>query len=243
MFGCGGTPSTIAIGTSDYGNLNIKYEGFKNELWTYKGDPWSGTLETPMSYRMSSKRKKIFSERGYNPETISKITTFIDGKKNGPEYVYNVWSQVVYGGNYKNNWKEGVWKDYWDKEEEDGGKDNPPNLKKEETYKDNKLDGLQKNYNEDGQLRSSRNWEDGIVQGLVKLYYENGQLEEVGRIRSDEIGREYHIGLWKTYHENGQLKSEGNYSEKHADVRYKLGIWKYYNKDGSLEKKEEVKIW
>ena len=226
MFGCGGTPSTIVIGTSDYGNINIKTAGGKNYFWTYKGDPYSGTIETHFD-----KDNKVFIKRGYTA-TIHTITTYKDGEKNGPYVEYNMNSQVVEEGNYNNNSKkDGVWKEYWQIKDEgmDGRSyvivDNPNNLKYEGTYEDNSVvEGSSKHYYKSGKLEQESSPGD-----IVKRYYENGQLESVGR---NSLG--VNKGLWKTYHENGQLKDEGNYRES-SGIKIADDIWKFYNKDGSLE--------
>ena len=218
MFGCVGTPSTIVYGTSDYGNL--RKSSRKSDPWTYKGDPYSGTIE----YHFD-KDNKEYIKRGYTA-TKSRITTFKDGKKNGPYVEYNINSQVVEEGNYNNNSKDGVWKEYWQiKDEGYAIIDNPNNLKYEITYKnDSVVEGSSKHYYKSGKLE-----QEFLLGDILKTYYENGQLKSVGR----QI-KLFEYGLWKTYHENGQLKEEGNYREDDYR-RVPDDIWKSYNKDGSLE--------
>ena len=50
-------------------------------------------------------------------------------------------------------------------------------LKEEGAWKDGKIDGLWKGWDENGQLKWERNYKDGKRDGLWKRWYEDGQIE------------------------------------------------------------------
>ena len=78
----------------------------------------------------------------------------------------------------------------------------------ERNYKDGKLDGLFKEWYENGKLDMKGNYKDGIKDGLWKKWYENGQLVFEMNYKDDKED-----GLQRLWYENGQLKSEGNYKD------------------------------
>ena len=51
-------------------------------------------------------------------------------------------------------------------------------LKEETTYKDGKIDKLDRSWNENGQLRVECTYKDNKKDGLCKHWYDNGQLKE-----------------------------------------------------------------
>ena len=81
-------------------------------------------------------------------------------------------------------------------------------LKEEGNYKDGERDGLQRHWYENGQLKYEGNFKDGKGDGLEKLWYENGQLRYEGNIKDGELD-----GLFKEWYENGQLKYEGAWKD------------------------------
>tara|TARA_Y100000739_G_scaffold52607_1_gene42017 strand:+ start:482 stop:1387 length:906 start_codon:yes stop_codon:yes gene_type:complete len=98
-------------------------------------------------------------------------------------------------------------------------------LKRENSYKDGKPNGLCREWNEDGQLLLLGYKKDGKFEGLQEIWNENGQLE----LETNYKNGVYH-GLLKWWHENGQLKMEANYIEgKLAD-----GVSKTWYDNGQL---------
>ena len=80
----------------------------------------------------------------------------------------------------------------------------------------------QKEYYDDGQLKSVGNIVNGVKEGLWKEYYEYGPIKSYGNFSNGEKN-----GEWKEYHENGQLKSIGNFTEDKLNGEYKM----YYNNE------------
>lgn len=80
-------------------------------------------------------------------------------------------------------------------------------------YRNGKPEGVHRQYNEEGEVISSKIYKDGIVlfEGIV-----------------DEQGRKQ--GPWKMYYTTGNLKAEGSYKDN-----LKVGKWLYYYMDGRVE--------
>ena len=101
-------------------------------------------------------------------------------------------------------------------------------LKLELNYKEDKRNGLCKEYYEDGQLKLEYNYKEDKLAGLDKGFYKNGQLEYEHNYKEDKLD-----GLCKNYSEDGKLAFE-NYFEN--DIRYFGKDYKYF-----IENNEEVK--
>lgn len=80
---------------------------------------------------------------------------------------------------------------------------------KELSYKNDKLDGLSKEYHKNGNLYLETEWKDDIRHGITKQYYPSGKLYSETRYDSGRI-----TGILKRYHKDGKLK---------AEVPYRLG--------------------
>ncbi len=91
--------------------------------------------------------------------------------------------------------------------------------------------GVDRLYDENGQLWMADNYKDGKREGVSKFYYENGQLESIVFYRNDK--RE---GKGKFYDENGQLESEDNYKNGKKE-----GLAKLYYENGQLMIEENYK--
>ncbi len=67
-------------------------------------------------------------------------------------------------------------------------------------YKEGKLNGIQKDWYENGQLRCEFNYKEGKEEGIQKEWYENGQLWY-----EDNYKEGKQDGIQKSWYENGQL--------------------------------------
>lgn len=74
----------------------------------------------------------------------------------------------------------------------------------ERTYKDGKLNGLEKTY-VDGKLISEGNYKNNQLDGLTKEYYENGNVATETYFKEGKVD-----GLAKAYYKNGTLKMQAN---------------------------------
>jgi antitoxin component YwqK of YwqJK toxin-antitoxin module len=99
------------------------------------------------------------------------------------------------------------------------------NINKKCMCKDDKINGKNKEYYENGKLKIDSNYKDGKIDGEYKLYYENGKLEMDSNYKDGKIN-----GKNKEYYENGKLKIDSNYKDGKIDGEYKL-----YYENGNLE--------
>ncbi|MEN8224812.1 MAG: toxin-antitoxin system YwqK family antitoxin [Bacteroidota bacterium] len=86
-------------------------------------------------------------------------------------------------------------------------------VKIQATYKDDKPEGVWREYNEEGDIESSYLYKNGIIVG-------EGIITEQGE----------RDGAWKEYYDDGIIKGEGSY-----DHDTKTGPWTYYHRNGELE--------
>ena len=73
-------------------------------------------------------------------------------------------------------------------------------------FKNDKREGLAKDYYESGTLKEEFNYINGKVEGLDKVYYKSGALKAEGNYKDNEKE-----GLWKEYDESGALEKEEIY--------------------------------
>jgi len=86
-------------------------------------------------------------------------------------------------------------------------------VKIQATYKDDKPEGIWREYSEEGEIEKSYIFKNGVVIG-------EGIVTEMG----------VKDGFWKEYYVNGQLKAEGDYKNDR-----RVGEWKYFHRNGKLE--------
>ena len=87
----------------------------------------------------------------------------------------------------------------------------------ETPYKNGKIEGVEKEYDENGNLWRETPYKNGKFDGVAKVYYENGKLMGEIPFKNDEIE-----GIGKMYDTNGNLRLEApNLNNKvHGDVKY-----------------------
>jgi uncharacterized protein len=101
-------------------------------------------------------------------------------------------------------------------------------LKTQESYKDNKLEGIQKRYAENGSLLNIINYKNDTISGLCEGY-QNGILDYTYHYENGEKN-----GPYETYYSDGKLKSEGFYTDG------EFGGYSYnYYKDGTISSREK----
>lgn len=103
-------------------------------------------------------------------------------------------------------------------------------LKQEFFIKDNVSDGLEKEYDERGNLIAEQIWRNGKKEGISTYYYEDGSKEEIPYVN------DVHNGLSKLYHPNGQLAAESYVIDGVQE-----GLMKNYYPDGALMAEGYVK--
>jgi antitoxin component YwqK of YwqJK toxin-antitoxin module len=98
------------------------------------------------------------------------------------------------------------------------------NLRGESTYRVGRLEGPKKWYYENGNLWGESTYKEGKIEGSYKEYYENGNLRIESTYKEGKIE-----GSYKEYYENGNLRIESTYKEGKIEGSYK----KYYE-NGNL---------
>lgn len=107
-------------------------------------------------------------------ELLSGVGTYLDGKKIGRwiEYHQGLKGEFVETGNYnKSGRKQGFWKSTMERKNYQAA-----------IYEDGVLNGLFKQYHDNGKLKYETNFEKGLAIGDFVRYYEDGNMEEKGKM-------------------------------------------------------------
>ncbi len=97
----------------------------------------------------------------------------------------------------------------------------------EESYRDDKLEGMSKRYGKDGGVVEQKCWKNEQPDGEWLLFYENGKL----RLQGFYLGGKLE-GVLKTYSPEGKLRTQGVYKDNRKE-----GEWEYYDWEGRLVRK------
>lgn len=179
-----------------------------------------------------------FHENGIN----KLVGGYVDGKKNGIFKEYDKNGKLIAIYKYEDDLLSESSKDVDVLEERKtyypGAK-----VKTTATYRDGKLQGFLKEFDENGNLISSSKYDqdvklaEGLIdslareQGLWKFYYETGELKAEGKYLDGKK-----IDDWKYYFRNGQLEQTGNYKRDIPN-----GKWIWYHENGKLHREEVYK--
>lgn len=98
-------------------------------------------------------------------------------------------------------------------------------------YKDGELDGLTEFFNEKGKLKESRNYKDGKQVGLTELFNEKGKLTQRGNWKNGKPE-----GLFEWFDENGKLSSRGNFIDGEKE-----GLFEWFDEKGKLTQSGNLK--
>jgi len=146
-------------------------------------------------------------------------------------------------GYYKNNIKTGDWKFYSENQK----------IKQTGKFNNNGLQiGEWKWFYENGNIQKTENFKSGILEGLNEEFDENGNIICKGHYEEgNEDGFWFFVtnnyrqegtfsygrrnGIWKQFYDNGQLKFEGNYIDDYPDGKHI-----YYWENG---KRKEERIY
>ncbi len=104
-------------------------------------------------------------------------------------------------------------------------------LRVEANYKDGKLDGVYKEWYDNGQLRVEANYKDGNRDGVYKQWHDNGQLRVEANYKDGELD-----GVSKQWYDNGQLRVDENYKDGKLD-----GVSKQWYDNGQLRVEQNYK--
>ena len=101
----------------------------------------------------------------------------------------------------------------------------------EQNWKNDKLDGLERGWLENGQLLFERNWKDNRRNGIYRGWRENGNLRSEQNWKDDKLD-----GLAREWWKNGNLRNEQNYKDDKLD-----GLAREWWKNGELRNEQNWK--
>lgn len=115
-----------------------------------------------------------------------------------------------------------------------------------ETYVDGVLEGPKIWYSYNGNVVLEESYKDNKVEGEQRAYYEDGKLKSIVVYKNDKIislesfakdGKVLYksdlskgTGIWKYFWENGQILEEGKYKNWKKD-----GVWVKYRENGEVD--------
>jgi antitoxin component YwqK of YwqJK toxin-antitoxin module len=187
--------------------------------------------------------------------------------KQGRWYLFYDNGNVKVEGIYKDDKKNGYFKEYTENGDLISVTKFINNVKQEDAEEITKLD-VENEYYPDGKLKASGTYRNGIPEGIRREYNQEGEIERSfifknGYVIGEGIVKENGTkeGHWKEFYSNGILRSEGEYKDgkpigewkyfypdskqeqigKYSSTGKKTGIWKWYFENGQLMTEEEYK--
>ncbi|MCE2573442.1 toxin-antitoxin system YwqK family antitoxin [Motilimonas eburnea] len=178
----------------------------------------------------------------------------LQGNRHGQWLFYDQEGRVEQQGHYVDGEKHGTWLSF------EQGRE-----KTLKTYQYSVLEGIYKEYHENGQVYIETTMHQGYADGPYKFYHSNGQVAEAGtfisgnkqgefiqyyengQIRGKSEYRDgYYNGDFISYYENGKIRSQGAYkinvvrtldNSVAAGGQNHEGVWTYYYDNGQLRRK------
>lgn len=193
----------------------VDFEGNRNGMWKEFYDDYSLHSE---GFYVHGLKNGIFKEYDHQGN-IRSITKY----ENGVEIdVKNEVSPLKYRRDYYQNGQ----------------------MKSEVTYRDGKMEGIRRDFDENGNVVKSYVYSNGILvsegilldsglkEGFWKEYYSDGKLKSEGSYESDNK-----VGTWKYYYKNQVVEQTGNYNKK-GQLH---GKWFWYYPDSKIMREENYK--
>ena len=175
-------------------------------------------------------------KKGYvvSREKINRLDS--EERKQGLWKFFHQNGLVHFEGTYRNDLKNGYFKDY-----DEAGKliatSKWVDGEKQEDVVELVRLKVEKEYYQDGSVKIVQSYRNGVPQGIRREYAEDGTITagyifDIGKIVGQGIVKEDGLkdGAWKEFYRNGTLKAEGSYNNG-----VKAGRWKYYHKNGNIE--------
>ena len=176
-------------------------EGKKHGYWKTFYDDWSIQTECYYRHGLRDGFYKEYDEKG----NLKKITKFVNDVE---QVVSSDMKPLVVQHEYYPNGR----------------------IKREASFRDNKREGVWRDFDEEGNVVNSQTYQNGVLvgQGIVdtdgkrrgkyKEFYSDSTLRAEG-LFVDGL----RTGEWKFFYHNGQIQEIGNYKEGEPD-----GIWTWY---------------
>ncbi|HMP28403.1 MAG TPA: hypothetical protein PKD85_02315 [Saprospiraceae bacterium] len=144
--------------------------------------------------------KKIKRIRKYYKDIMTKEIHFKDGKFDGLYKIFHESGAPIAEGIYKDNKKEGLWKNWEVEKKKEWGVDESDDVHLYETYFHNgKKEGIRKEY-VDGVLTGETTFKNGYKDGIDRVY-NNGKLK---RETTYKNGKKH--GIRRVWHEDGTIR-------------------------------------
>ena len=163
--------------------------------------------------------------------------------KQGRWYIFYDNGNVKVEGIYKDDKKEGYFKEYAENGDLVSVWKYINDVKQEDAEEVTKVD-VQNEYYPDGKLKASGTYRNGIPEGIRREYSKEGEIERSfiyrnGYVIGEGIVKEDGAkeGHWKEYYNDGTLRSEGDYKEGKP-----VGEWKYFYPGGTEEQSGKYSI-
>lgn len=156
--------------------------------------------------------------------------------RQGKWYTFFTNGNVKEEGIYKDDKKNGYFKEYTENGDLVSVTKYVMDVKQEDAEEITKLD-VQNEYYPDGKLKASGTYRNGVPEGIRREYTETGEIKNSfiyknGYVIGEGIVKEDGVkdGHWKEFYTNGVLQAEGDYKEGKP-----IGEWKYYYPEAQLE--------
>ena len=239
----------VALILSSFISISMAQNPLITDTVYYRYDHSIGTKELSNYYKIYKQLKEdsVLIEEYYRFTTPHQLkaryTETKDGKKNGPFSSFTKSGMAEEEGIYRNNEREGIWlfyrKGQWQRKVPyRNGKQHGIAVyfvdHKELyqwTWKDDRSDGYNVSYHDNGNLRYKGTYSEGKRIGVSTYFFESGGKQ----ISSNYVDGTLD-GSYEYYHENGQLRNNGQYQNG-----LKVDEWVWFREDGSLSSSEFYK--
>jgi len=141
---------------------------------------------------------------------------FRESLVDGAHHVYDQHGQIREQGQYKNGYKDGIWKNW----NHDGV------LVRQISYDEGALDGICREWHDNGKLKLHFLAKAGEPHSLWSEYNEKGKLTAIKHFSHGKAD-----GTWKTFYDDGTLKFEGSFKNDESE-----GAHRWWNQNGELQK-------
>jgi antitoxin component YwqK of YwqJK toxin-antitoxin module len=187
--------------------------------------------------------------------------------KQGRWYTFYNNGNVKVEGIYKDDKKNGYFKEYTENGDLISVTKFINDVKQEDAEEITKLD-VENEYYPNGKLKASGTFRNGIPEGIRREYNQEGEIERSFIFRNGYVIGEGIVkedgtkeGHWKEFYSNGTLRAEGDYKDgkpvgewkyfypdskqeqtgKYTASGKKTGTWKWYFENGQLMTEEDYK--
>jgi antitoxin component YwqK of YwqJK toxin-antitoxin module len=160
-------------------------------------------------------------------DALTAVYPYTDGKLNGLVKKYTQGGLLYSWTPYINGEKDGISIEYYVHVQCDYKNDyeHLESIRYETPYTDDKINGVAKEYNRGGGLKSIKTYKDNTLDGITKEYDNNGRIKSISVYTDGRLN-----GIKTEYYTNGQLAKEAIFIDGKQN-----GVAKEYYKDSALK--------